>query len=854
MSIGMDRKVTSPEEFFGYQLGSDRKMARWDKIVDYFWKLDSESDCVRVEEMGKSTEGNPFLVVFISSADNLAELDKYREINDRICDPRGLEKDALRALTAQGKAVVVQSMSLHANEIGGTQMAPELAFELVAVECEDNRRILDNVIFIMVPCFNPDGQIMVTDWYYRWLDTEFEGCNMPYLYHKYAGHDNNRDAFAQNLPETRYMGELLLTKWHPHAYQDHHHMGSYGPRLYIAPYSNPIHPNADPLVWREHEVYGGHMGWSLEENGKTGVITGGEFPGWGHLGYHWLTNHHNVAGMLTESASAKLATPMYVHPEQLGGAHPKNMPNYEAQVNFPHPWPGGWGRLRDIVEQQKIAAWALLDCCAKNRKKILWNAYFKASRQTARGAEGKPVAYAIAPDQNDPLTALKLVNVLLLQGFEVKKAAADFSVGRMTYPAGTCLVHLAQPKMGAIKTLLGRTVHPDGYWDRSPSGDPIVFDSATDTLAEFMGVQVDEIERDVDGEFETVNAVSLPPCSVHGDAGSGYVLDPRLNDSFKVVNALLSKGAKVYRLNDPVCVGLSQGKEAYGFDGCFPAGAFYVDKGTRGLLEGSLVDGVSACAVDLAGDARKTEIKPKRIGIFQRYWGGNADEGWTRFVFENYGFRFVTLMDEDIKGNLIEKVDVVILPADNYKLIVDLDAKEGEPLQLYWPMDGPDEYKSGLGEEGLRGLRRFVEAGGRLVTYGQSSDVAVKALELKVQNVVAGLGPQEYYCHGNTMWAHFDNTNPLAYGMPEKALVFTWDSPAYRITEMFKAEEYATVARYPKDGILQSGLLLGEKRIAGQAAMISARRGKGEVIMIGFRPQFRSQAHSTFKVAFNCLF
>jgi hypothetical protein len=250
------------------------------------------------------------------------------------------------------------------------------------------------------------------------------------------------------------MGKLLFTEWHPQAYQDHHHMGPTGARLFLAPYSEVIRPHADPLVWREDSWFGAHMAYTLEEQGKTGILNNAQYPGWGHFGFHWITPHHNIAGMLTESASAKLATPVYIHPHQLRGASPKTMPKYEAQTNFPHPWPGGWWRLRDIVEQQKIAAWALLDICAKYKEKVLWNAYLKASRQTERGAKGSPYAFAISPSRNnDPLTALKLVELMLAQGAEVKKAKADFTTGGRVFPAETYVLTMDQPKMGVLKCL-----------------------------------------------------------------------------------------------------------------------------------------------------------------------------------------------------------------------------------------------------------------------------------------------------------------------------------------------------------------------------------------------------------------
>ena len=258
--------ITSPESFFGFQLGSDRKMARWDKIVEYFGVLEKESaGRMKVVNMGPTTMGNPFLVVTISSADNLSRLDRLREVNARISDPRGIAESEIAKLVAEGRAVICQSMSLHASEIGGTQMAPELAYDLLTRSDQETRRILDNVVFFMVPSFTPDGNIMVVDWYNKTLGTEYEGSGMPWLFHKYVGHDNNRDAFQANMVESQYMAKLILRDWVPQAYVDHHHQYSYGARLYLPPYAEPVRPYADPLVWRELNWYGAHMAYKEEE-------------------------------------------------------------------------------------------------------------------------------------------------------------------------------------------------------------------------------------------------------------------------------------------------------------------------------------------------------------------------------------------------------------------------------------------------------------------------------------------------------------------------------------------------------------------------------------------------------------
>ncbi len=869
MSEGQ-KKVTSPEEFFGFRMGSDRKIARWDKIVEYFQQLETETDRVKVVDMGKSTEGNPFLLVIISSATNLKNLERLREINGRLADPRGLAEEDARRLVGRGKAVVCQSMSLHATEIGGTQMSPELAYELVTVDTPDNRAILENVIFLMIPCFNPDGQIMVTDWYNRWLGTEYEGSGQPWLYHKYAGHDNNRDAFAQNLPESQYMAKVLLRDWHPHAYQDHHHMGSYGARLFIVPYCEPIHPYADPLVWREESWYGAHMAYKLEENEKYGIFNAGQYPGWAHMGFHWLAGYHNTPSMLTESASAKLATPLFIHPSQLEGASKKTMPKYEAQTNFPHPWEGGWWRLRDIVEQQKISAWALLDLAAKHRETVLWNGYLKARRQTERGAaEGEPKAYLIAPElENDPLTALKLVRMMLNQGVEVKVAARGFVADGRAYPQGTFIIYLDQPKMGVIKTLLERTSFPDNYWTRNPDGSPIIYDTATDTVGEFMGVRVRRVDEPLqcnwrtvkqDGKLGTGGYVSSPVA-----APAGYVLDCRQNDSYRVVNRLLAKGFPVSRFADRVQV-RQPGQYA---EIEFPVGAFFI-QAANGMLADQVREALSSQASDTgvvfwgvaAAPAVATrQLKPLRVAMYQRYYGGNIDEGWTRFIFDQFEVPYTTVRDVDIKAGgpaLKERFDVLIFPSDRKQFIVDVTKPDrGEPVNEYvrrMVENVPPEFRSGIGDDGVKAVREFVKAGGRLVAFDAACDFAIDTCELKVKNVLAGTTWKEFHCPGSTLRAKVNVAHPLAWGMPKDAWVMNFRSPAFSIQERGHAENYEVVVEYPKKDLLQSGWLVGEDRIAGKAALLNVKCGEGQVVLIGFRAQYRAQAHGTFKLLFNCL-
>ncbi len=843
-------EITSPEKFFGFQPGSDRKIARWERIVDYYRLLEKESGGkLKAVNMGPTTMGNPFLLVIISAPNNLAKMDRLRQVNTRISDPRGLSEQEIRKLTGEGKAVICQSMSLHATEIGGTQMSPELAYDLVARKDEETQRILDNVVFLMVPSFNPDGEIMVADWYQKTLGTEYEGSDLPWLYHKYAGHDNNRDAFQTNLVESQYMAKILFTDWIPQAYLDHHHMGSYGARIYVPPYAEPVRPFADPLIWREHSWYGAHIAYKEEEAGMSGILNTAQYSGWGHFGFHWITPFHNIAGMLTESASAKLATPIYIHPDQLrGGA--RGLPAYEEQTTFPDPWPGGWWRLRDIVERQKISAWAVLDLAARNKETVLWNAYLKARRQTERGAQGKPAAYVIPPAQHDPLTATKLINKLLVQGIEIRQSSKGFTNSNgMAYPAGSYLISLAQPKMGLVRYLLGRTFYPDNTYTRDRDGSPIrPYDMATDTMFEFMGVRVDPLDDAAAGELQKVSA-SVPSAGKVALGASGYKFDGRLNDSFRALNLLLDKGLSIRRIDKAG-------------DGLQP-GDFVVAGGSdAALVEVARQTGVDFVALRSEENQGIHQVKRLRTGMYQRYRGGNIDEGWTRLLLEQFNFPYTTLMDAEIKkGNLNERYDVIILPDDSTASITGERAAAaagrgaGERGAGFGRAEEstPPEYRSGIGDEGVKSLKAFVQKGGILVALGRATDFAIEKLALPIRNTLANMPAKEFFCPGSMLRVKFDNSHPLAYGMPSEGLALFLYSQAFDIAPSDFNERYEVIVRYSDRNLLQSGWLIGEENLVRKAAMISAQYGEGRAILMGFRTQHRAQTHATFKLLFNTL-
>lgn len=833
--------ITPPEKFFGFQMGADRKLANWDKLYEYYQLIAKSSNKVKLVELGKTSEGRPYIALFISSPANLAKLEQYRQMNATLGDPRGVPEAEIKKIVAEGKAVIIQSFGLHSTEVAAAQTAAEFVYDSVSRSDEEATRILDNVISIVAPSINPDGTQMVGDWYMKYVGTEYEGANPPSLYQKYAGHDNNRDGFALNLPESQHLAKLMYRDWLPQAYVDHHQMGGGNARLYIPPYAEPIRPDGDPLVWREMAWWGGHMGYKLETADKRGVIGSAIYSGWGHMGFHWITPFHNIAGMLTESASARLATPVFVHPDQLGGG-PRNLPAYEPQMNMPSVWPGGWWRVRDIVEQQKIAAWSVVDLAARNRETVLQNMYLKASRQTARGAAGEVKAYVIPAAQHDPLTAKKFVNLFLDSGVDVQQAKAQFIVDGKVYGPGSFVVTMAQPKMGLVRWMVGRTFYPDNSYTRDKDDNPIrPYDMSTDTIGEFMGVRSDPVGETITADLVKLTSHVPLTGTVAARAPNGYLLDGRLNDSYRAAYMLLEKGVAVRRASQASA------------DGSVKPGDFLVATADAAVATATGVDFVAAKAAISTG---AYALKKPRVGLFQRYNGGNMDEGWTRLMFEQFNVPFKTVMDAEIKkGGLDAAYDVIVLPADSVAAMTgERPASGGGEGAGGNPQRTPPEFRSGFGAEGVKALQAFVEKGGTLVTFAQAGDLAIQRLGVPLRNVVGGLPSKSFWSPGSTLRVRFDPSNPLAYGMPADGLaLFLTGSQVYEITNTDRAEDIEILATYVDRDILQSGWLLGEQVIAKKAAAISVKQGQGRIVLLGFRAQNRDQTHGTFKLVFNAL-
>jgi hypothetical protein len=831
--------LQAPEAFFGHRMGADRELADWPSLQKYFENVAAASDRVELVDAGPTTEGRRLIAAIVTSPDNIKRLEDIRANALRLADPRRIEEPEALAIAAKQPVIVAIGMSIHATEIAATQTAPELLHTLATSTDQEITRSLDNVVLILFPSLNPDGHVITVDWYRKWKGTDFEGAPMPWLYHKYVGHDINRDAFMMNMAENRSLADFFYRRWHPQVFLTMHQMGPRGARYFVPPNLDPIDRNYDPLVWRTAGLLGHAMALALEEDGRTGVLQNALYD------YYWPGYEdsaplgHNTVTLLTEAASVRVATPINVPADQLTGG--RGFPDHQPSTTFPNPWPGGAWTLRNIVDYNLSAARGLIFGAARYRGDLVRNFYRMGKRQVDLGAKGGPFAFIIPHDQYDPHAARKLEELLIQGAVEVRRTLEPFRVAETVYQNGADIVMMAQPFRAYAKTLLEvqqypiRRLAPGAAVDRP-------YDVAGWTLPLQMNVRVDRVDQYFEPPPTTrLDRVEIPPQKVWGDLrrASFFVIEARGNAGSIAINRLLKTGAKVSFLSSPLAV--------LGYT--YEPGSLLVaeSKGVGDTIQQIANDlGLRATASGGRVPADARPIGVARVGLYKP-WVESIDEGWTRWVLEQYEFGFENITDADVKrGGLRARFDAIVLP----------DMGADRMLNGHVAGTMPPEYAGGLGKDGGDQLRQFVDAGGTLITLDSSSELAVTLLGAPLGDATRGLSPNDYFCPGSVLKITLE-PDPLTYGLPRETAAFCTFNTAYDIVARSPAEAGATTARiigrYAGSNVLLSGWLEGEKVIAGKGALVEVKSGQGRAVMFAFRPQHRGQAHATFRLFFNAI-
>ncbi|MFN2513374.1 MAG: M14 family metallopeptidase [Pyrinomonadaceae bacterium] len=746
--------IPAPEEVLGFRPGDDRKLASWNQLLTYFEKLDQASDRIKFAALGKSTMDKPFVMATISAPENLARLEEYKKIQALLADPRklgapGVRKRKAAELITRGKTIVLITCGIHSTEVGSYLSSMLIAHRLASSNEPEILEILRNTIVLLVPSLNPDGVDIVKNWYDKTLGTPYEGTSPPELYQKYVGHDNNRDWYAFTQVETKITVDKIHNVWHPQIVHDIHQQGEFGSRLFLPPYMPPVEPNVPKQLIDGYTELGNWMAGQLRAKGFQGITTNSTYDAWTPARAY--SHYHGGVRILSETASARIASPITVKFEELRSREGYD-PHKESD-KFGPVWRGGPWHLRDITRYMTTAAFTLLQHASQNREHWLSRFYEIGKEAVQSRRRGELYAFAIPPaDQSG-----QLLTILERGGVEIDYPGS-FTVNRRKYPQGTGVVRMAQPYGGFAKALLETQRYPNL---RDASGHPIPpYDVTAHTLPLLMDVPVDAI----------FTSFALPKTRPERDEGGNGI----------------------------------------------------------------------------CGDGVRRAIYKSHVP--------SMDEGWTRWALENQSrcLFHAPLQDADLrKGNLHKRFPTIIIPDQAPRTI----------LNGYRAGAMPPEYTGGMGDEGVKALREFVEQGGTLIFLNRASDFAIEQFKLPLRNIVAGVPRTDFFVPGSILRIELDTSHPIAKDMPKETIAWAEDSPVFEVGSA-KGDEGASVpastvriiARYPanKDPLL-SGWLLGADRIKGKAALVEVPLGKGRIILFGFRPQYRAQSLATYPLFFSAI-
>lgn len=841
--------MPSPEAFLGKKVGADRFLAPFPKIIEYFEKLDSASDRISMEIAGKATSGRDIPLLVLTSEENQKKLPRLRDIARQLANPDRSPPEKLERLVREGRAVVLVSCTIHSTEVGCTQMSMEFAYRFATTRDPNRLSWMKNVVLLLLPSANPDGQHLVVDWYNKHLGTPFEGGRMPWLYHPYTGHDLNRDFYMLTQKESQTINRILYHRWYPQVYMDQHQMGSTGPRMFVPPQTDPIAPEFHSLVFRQADLLGTHMSLRLEEAGKLGVghalYFDSYWPGATRNTAWWK----NVTGLLTEMASVRIATPIYIEPGELKGGG-KGLPEYNRRANFPSVWPGGWWRLRDIVDYELIATWSLLEACSQHRTNLLKNFVRMGRESVKKGNETAPYAWLVPPEQHDPVAAIKMIGLLREHGIRILQTDRQLQVGDRIFTTNTPVIPAAQPYRAFLKTMLEHQRYPERL--AYPDG-PIIkpYDVTAWDLPTLMGVEIVRLDKPLPSTLVPYN----PPAGIAQKIQSvpgGYLINHRADTAHQAVNRLLGKNLDLYRLHNAVS-DTAKG-QLYLPPGQLPPPQL------AEILNGLHLP-VQALTQKPTGTANK--IHPVRIGLFKP-WYASKDEGWTRFVLEQAEFPMVSLSNQDLrKKGFGKKLDVLLLPDVDAAIIRfgRPDTKKEKRYRPFAPL--PPPYAGGIDEKtdgkakklGSKHIKDWIENGGTAVALDSSCQYLIDLLELPVKNVLDEIPRERFLAPGTMLNLRVDTEHALGFGMRQTEVAYFVNSPAFETYLPDARIERRVVASYPEheQDLLVAGYLHGGRLLRKKAAVVEFKLGRGRVVLIGFRAQHRAQPHRTFKLLFNAL-
>jgi hypothetical protein len=854
LSTGIASGVSTPQEFFGFQPGADRQLADYEQLTRYMAHLADVSPRVVMREVGRSALDRPMYVVFLSTEKNLARLDDLRENNRRLALDPELSGGALDAIIRDGKILLMAMLSMHSNEVAPAQALPLLAHEIVTADEGPLMDWLDDVVLMVVPTHNPDGMDMVVEHYRKYLGTPDEGSSLPGLYHHYVGHDNNRDYISLTQPESRVINSLYSLDWFPQVIVDKHQMGRTGPRYFVPEYHDPIAENIDERLWYWSDVFGSNLANDMGAAGLSGVASHWVFdeywPGASSTS-HWK----GAITLLTEAASCRLASPVFVEPTELR-VFGKGLAEYKKSVNMPAPWPGGWWHLSDIVRYELTSMRSLLKTAARHREDLLRFRNELCRTEVEAGRSQSPFYFIMPRGQHDQSVLGEAVAALQEHGVEVSQLNEPVVLDGRRFEAGDVVVPLAQPFRAFVKEVLEAQRYPVRHY--TPGGEIIrPYDVTSWSIPLHWGLeshQIDTRSEELESKLVSLAADEV----VEGSGGGGFddawglALPVTHNASFHAAFVALGDGLRVARLTEEVTVD----------ETVLPKGSSRVT-GDRGRLRKLLeVLGAAPIVVHDAPSAATSPVSMPRVALVETFFH-DMDAGWTRYVFDTYGvpyrrIRPAEVADEDLAGEF----DVMVFPDAGKDVLTKGRRKwRGE----YRPTDYPPEFTKPISKEGLQEIAQFIEGGGIVLSWRRSTalfldglkaegpDGEERELELPARDVGDDLEKGGLYVPGSWLEVKLLEGHPLTLGMPPQTGVFSRGSPVFATSLPLRDTNRRVIATHPEEDVLLSGYIEGEDQIGNRPVMVWLRSGRGQLVLYGFNPQFRASTPATYKLLFNAL-
>jgi hypothetical protein len=845
--------VPTPEEYFGFRPGTDRKLVDYGQLSAYLTELAVASPRVMMEEVGRTVQGRPMYLVFISTEENLVRLDELKRINRRLALDPELPDDELDVLVEEGRVFLMAMLSMHSTEVAPAQALPLFAHEMATTEDPELLSKLAEVVLMVMPTHNPDGMDMVVEHYRSYLGTIHEGSYLPGIYHEYVGHDNNRDYITLTQPESRVVSRAFSTEWFPQVIVDKHQMGSTGPRYFVPEFHDPIAENIDEDLWYWSDVFGSNLARHMGADGLRGVASHWVFdeywPGASSTS-HWK----GAITLLTEAASCRLATPVFVEPTELKVSG-KGLAEYKKGVNMPDPWPGGWWRIGDIVRYELSSMHSLLATSAVYREDILRFRNRLCRSEVERGHTQAPYYFILPSDQHDRGALVELVRLMHEHGVEIHRLNAQVEVGQRLFAEGDIVISLAQPFRAFIKEVLELQRYPVRHY--TPDGEIIrPYDITSWSLPLHWGLvsyQIDLRSDELESHLEAIQNGDADPAEGFDlpEETWGVAFDARANASYRAAFVALAKGMTVTRSRAGIEV-----------DGNLLAPGSFVVRGDRtALLEVVEISPGAAKALFEEPSGEAVALRAPRVGLIETYHH-DMDAGWTRYLLDSYGVRYQVVRPGDVAElDLTATFDVLVFPSSSTESLTKSRRKSGDD---YFPIDFPPEFRRPITKAGLKKLAGFVKGGGVVISWGRSTELFLEGrpkgdeeseeyLDLPARDLSDELRDRGLYVPGAMLEVSLLPKHPVTWGMPETLGVFSRGEGVYTTSIPILDTDRRVIATHPEHDILLSGYIEGAKQLSEKPVMLWLRAGRGQLVLIGFNPIFRASTPVTYKLVFNAL-